>query len=174
MRTSCVPVVIAGLAILNLTACDDEAGNSAIANGVGALGSLARICPSAVKVDPALQPQRISFDPYVENRGVNPSTKPFTVSMTVARAKSNSGSQTLIFSSPNEAIIGTEGVAGRTAGPPTKLSTTNTLATRSMAYDPTDTYTVDLYLNSNDENFNIASQDCQHLGPLKFRGGQPI
>lgn len=172
MRLQNSPVVLAGLAGLSISACTAKE----ITDAVVGVASLPRVCPSAVEVDTALQPYRLRFDPFVENRGVKDSTTAFTLDMvvTVNRGGTDVVVQSLPFISPYSPIIGTHAAAGVAAGPPVELTATSSLASRSFSYDPAETYRVTLNVHSNDSTFNIANKDCHTLGPISFKGGQPL
>ena len=162
MRFASLHTFLVGLAGLSLSACS--------ANQVIAIASLPRVCPSAVRAD--LKAGAITFYPVVENRGVNDATTPFRVYMRVAIG-TNGGTRNLVWAGPTAPMIGTHAAPGVSAGPPVELTTTIlTLASRTFAYDPQQTYTVTLVIWSADDTFNTANQDCQWFGPVSFKGGE--
>jgi hypothetical protein len=136
------------------------------------------VCPSSVFIEPSLLRQGlVRFRPYVQNRGIDDNKDPFTVHMLVKRASGGGAPAPVLGLNyvPNTLTIpGTNGVPGKTAGPEVELTTTTGLGSSTTPYDPNATYSVTLDFKSTNAAIDLASDGCRHLGPLNFRGGQPV
>ena len=168
MRLS-LSLALAGLASTTLSACagfnwDKFAG-------------LPVVCPSSVFLDPSLLGQGVvRFRPYVQNRGIDDNTAPFTVAMGVTRAIGGGAPVSVLTLTyvPNTLTIpGTHAVPGKTAGPEVELTTTTGLGSSTTRYDPQATYAVTLDFKSSDAAIDLASDGCRHLA-VRFKGGQPV
>ena len=164
---------IAGLAFLALASCTADD----LRPVVQAIGNAPMVCPSAVELDDSVGPQFVKFRPFVENRGVNDNTKTFTVSMHIVGTLAGQviEDRILMYTGNGVGVIkGTGGVPGVTAGPRVELTSTTNSPSRNVPYNPEATYAVTLDFKSSEDVLTDISASCAHLGPVNFKGGQPI
>ena len=136
------------------------------------------VCPSSVFLEPSLLGQGlVRFRPYVQNHGIDDNTDPFTVVMRVTSASGGSAPVQVLGLTyiPNTSTIpGTHLVPGKTAGPEVELTSTMGLGSWTTRYNPQATYAVTLDFKSLNAAVDLASDSCRHLGPMNFKGGQPV
>jgi hypothetical protein len=136
------------------------------------------VCPSSVFLDPSLLGQGIvRFRPYVQNRGIDDNTDPFTVVMRVTRASGGSAPVLVLGLTyiPNTLTIpGTHAVPGKSGGPEVELTSTMGLGSWTTRYDAQAIYSVTLDFKSSNAAIDLASDSCRRLGPVNFKGGQPV
>jgi hypothetical protein len=164
-------IAFAGLASATLSSCSQEDW----AKFWNSFGSLPVVCPSSVYLDPSLLPQgSIRFRPYVQNKGVDDNTVPFTVTMKVMRSGATAPVLTIPYIPNGKTIPGTHAVSGVKAGPEVELTSASSVASWNTRYDPQATYSVTLDFKSTNDGLNLASDTCKHLGPVNFKGGNPV